>query len=61
MFTIENTLMEDLEFVLDLYRSAVKYQKEKGYNLWPEFERQLIEKEILVKRHYKIMNEGKIT
>ena len=60
MFTIEKSLPSDLEIILGLYRDAVKYQIEKGYNLWPEFEKSLIEKEINNQRHYKIMQEGKI-
>lgn len=60
MFTIEKSLSSNLEIILGLYRDAVKYQKEKGYNLWPEFERSLIEKEINENHHYKIMHEDKI-
>ena len=60
LFCIEKSLPADIETILGLYRAAVKYQKEKGYNLWPEFERSLIEKEILEQRHCKIMQGGKI-
>ena len=44
----------DIETIFSLYRAAVDYQRINGYNLWPEFERPLIEKEISEKRHYKI-------
>jgi ribosomal protein S18 acetylase RimI-like enzyme len=60
MFTIEKSLLNDLETILGLYRDAVKYQKEKGYNLWPEFEKALIEREINEQHHYKVIQEGKI-
>jgi|ERR1700756_5182772 len=60
MFTIEKSLRYDLEIILGIYRDAVKYQKEKGYNLWPEFEKSLIEKEIQEQRHYKIIQNDKI-
>ncbi|HXU25724.1 MAG TPA: GNAT family N-acetyltransferase [Bacteroidia bacterium] len=60
MFTIQISQPNDLEFILGLYRDAVKYQKEKGYNLWPEFEKSLIEKEIQGQSHYKITESGKI-
>jgi len=51
---ISNSSPEDIETIFKLYRSAVDYQKAKGYNLWPEFERELIEREIKEKRLYKI-------
>ena len=60
IFTIEKSSLNDLETILGLYRNAVKYQKEKGYNLWPEFEKSLIEKEINEQRHYKIIQENEI-
>lgn len=60
MFVIEKSLPTDLEIILGIYRDAVKYQKEKGYNLWPEFEKALIEKEIKEQHHYKITEAGKI-
>lgn len=60
MFTIEKSLSNNLDIILGLYRDAVKYQKEKGYNLWPEFEKSLIEKEIHEQHHYKIIQEDKI-
>jgi GNAT superfamily N-acetyltransferase len=46
--------MSDIETIFSTYRAAVDYQRAKGYNQWPEFERSLIEKEIGEKRHYKI-------
>jgi hypothetical protein len=33
----------------------VDFQRINGHNLWPEFERKLIEKEIAEKRHWKIV------
>jgi ribosomal protein S18 acetylase RimI-like enzyme len=60
MFIIEKSIESDLDIIFGLYRDAVKYQKEKGYNLWPEFERTLIEKEIQDKRHYKIIEADNI-
>src|SRR6202008_1369973 len=60
MLKTEKSLTDDLDDILGLYRSAIKYQKEKGYNLWPEFERSLIEKEISENRHYKITESGEI-
>ncbi|HWY37049.1 MAG TPA: GNAT family N-acetyltransferase [Bacteroidia bacterium] len=57
---ISNTGITDIEKVFYLYRAAVNYQRINGYNLWPEFERVLIENEIKEKRHYKITEANDI-
>lgn len=41
---IINTTGDDLEFIFHLFESAISYQKANGYNLWPAFSRELIEK-----------------
>jgi len=57
---IQHSTIEDIETAFTLYRAAVDYQRINGYNLWPEFERDLIEKEVLEKRHYKIREDKEI-
>jgi len=57
---INNSSLEDIETIFKLYRSAVDYQKAKGYNLWPEFEQKLIEQEINEKRLWKITEAEEI-
>ncbi len=52
---IINTNTNDLEIIFKLFDRAVEYQKKKGYELWPEFSRTLIETEIKEKRHFKII------
>ena len=37
---IENSSIQDLDFILDLYRSASAYQKERFISHWPEFDRE---------------------
>ena len=56
---ITNSSIEDLKIIFELFDSAIAYQKRKGYELWPQFSRQLIETEIKEKRHWKIM-EGDV-
>lgn len=58
---IEHSTQEDIESIFSLYRSAVEYQRAKGYNLWPEFDRTMVEKEISEKRNYKITEGNTIT
>lgn len=52
---IEPSTIQDIDEAFRLYRAAVDYQRINGYNLWPEFEYDLIKNEILEKRHYKII------
>src|ERR1700740_611734 len=57
---IINSNMEDLDSIFYLFSTAINYQKKKGYNLWPEFSRKMIEEEITEKRHWKIIEDRKI-
>lgn len=57
---IQNSNITDIEAIFSLYHAAVDYQRKNGYNLWPEFERGLIEKEISEKRNYKIIEGNEI-
>ncbi len=57
---IEPSEIQDLDPAMALYRAAVDYQRINGYNLWPEFDRALIENEIKEKRHYRIVEGNEI-
>lgn len=50
----------DLNFIFSLFESAIAYQRKNGYNLWPQFSRELIEKEMAEKRNWKIVTGNKI-
>jgi hypothetical protein len=52
---ITNSSLSDLDLIYSLYKSAIEYQKKKGFELWPLFERQLIETDIKENRHFKIL------
>lgn len=59
--TITNSNPKDIEEIFRLYKLATEYQKVTfPENQWPKFDRQLIEKEILENRQFKIMIEGRI-
>lgn len=59
--TITNSNPKDIEEIFRLYKLATEYQKVTfPENQWPEFERQLIEKEILENRQFKILIEDRI-
>lgn len=53
---IVNSEPADLDFIFHLFSSAIAYQQKNGYELWPQFSRELIETEIAEKRHWKIMH-----
>lgn len=57
---IEHSHINDIETIFGIYRAAIDYQRAHGYNLWPVFERSLIEKEIEEKRHYKITGDNRV-
>jgi len=55
---IENSTIEDLDFIFDLYKSATLYQKERYISCWPEFDRQMVINEILENRQWKMIIGG---
>jgi ribosomal protein S18 acetylase RimI-like enzyme len=57
---ISNSTINDLDTIFELFSSAIAYQKKKGFELWPEFSRRMIETEIREKRHWKISDNGTI-
>lgn len=57
---IENSILSDIDFILGLFKQAIEYQKAKGYNLWIEFDRTLIETKIRENRHFKIIDNNAI-
>lgn len=54
------TELKDLDLVFSLFDSAIGYQKSKGYDVWPQFSRQLIETEIMDCRSWKLVCENTI-
>jgi ribosomal protein S18 acetylase RimI-like enzyme len=57
---IQNSTIDDLEFIFDLYGSATAYQKERFISHWPEFDRDMVTNEIAEKRQWKLIIEGEI-
>lgn len=58
---IINSELKDLDLIFDLFDNAIQYQKENGYELWPQFSKALITTEIKEKRHWKIVEDSIIT
>ncbi len=57
---IINSADHDLDFIFRLFNDAIAYQQKNGYDLWPEFSKQLILAEIQEKRHWKIVQNNAI-
>ena len=57
---IENSMPSDVPRIFELYRIATSYMKSKNQVAWPEFERELITKEIKEQRQWKLIIEDKI-
>jgi GNAT superfamily N-acetyltransferase len=59
-YRFANSNPADIDTIFQLFDSAIEYQKKNGYDLWPQFERKLIEAEIAEKRHWKILHNGTV-
>ena len=57
---IKNSQMEDLNKIFDLYKIATDFQKMKSVVPWPEFDQELVKKEISEKRQWKIVIDNQI-
>ncbi len=57
---IQNSIIEDLDFILDLYKSATAYQKKRFISHWPEFEREMVVNEIVEKRQWKMIIDSEV-
>lgn len=58
---IQNSETTDIEAIFNLYRIATDYQRIKfPGNLWPTFERQMVETEIAEQRQWKMVIAGEI-
>ena len=57
---IQNSTIEDLEFIFALYKSATEYQKERFISHWPEFDQQMVINEILALKQWKMIIDEEV-
>jgi RimJ/RimL family protein N-acetyltransferase len=57
---ILNSKIEDINKIFKLYKIATNFQKTKSAVPWPNFDRELIRKEIHENRQWKIIIDGEI-
>lgn len=58
--TIDNCKITDINRIFELYKIATDFQKSKAVVHWPNFDRELIEREIKEKRQWKITIDNEI-
>lgn len=56
----QNTTLNDIELVFEIYEAAVEFQKARSHRAWLAFNREFIETEITENRNRKIMLDGEI-
>jgi len=57
---IENSTAKDIDEIFRLYGIATAYMKSKKKVAWPEFERSMVEREIVENRQWKLLIDGQI-
>jgi len=58
---IQNSTITDIDEIFRLYRLATEYMRAKpNVVVWPEFERTMVEQEIVEHRQWKLMIDDKI-
>jgi ribosomal protein S18 acetylase RimI-like enzyme len=58
---IENSKTTDIEEIFKLYGFAAAFQRTKvGVVVWPDFKRELVEKELEERRQWKLMIDGEV-
>ena len=60
-YTIEKSTLEDLDEIFERYTDAATFQRNKEtVVVWPNFDRTLVEKEILEGRQWKLIQNNSI-
>ena len=52
---ISRSDISDIDGIFRIFSEAIEYQRQRGFELWPIFEKKLIEAEINEGRHWKIV------
>ncbi len=57
---VYNSQIDDIDRIFELYKIATAFQNEKAMVAWPNFERELVEKEISENRQWKLIIDDQI-
>lgn len=58
MANVLNTELSDLEFIYELFEHSIRYQEERGFPVWKNYDREAIVKDIRERNQYKILVNG---
>ena len=58
--SIVNARHSDLEFMYWMFDQAIVYQKEKGFPVWPDYDREILKRDIEQQLQFKLLIEGEI-
>ncbi|HEY0772382.1 MAG TPA: GNAT family N-acetyltransferase [Sphingobacteriaceae bacterium] len=58
MANVLNTELSDLEFIYELFEHSIRYQEERGFPVWKNYDREAIVKDIRERNQYKILLNG---
>src|SRR5215212_2460767 len=54
-----NTMEDDIDLIFGLFEESIKYQEERGYPSWRNYDRNAVTNDIRNKNQYKIVIDGK--
>ena len=57
---IINSEIKDIDLIFDMYKEATDYQKERVIYHWPNFDRQMVKKELIEKRQFKLIIDNTV-
>ncbi len=57
---VENTTMADLESVYEFFDQSIRYQEAKGYNVWRNYDKGALVKDVETGNQYKITVNGQM-
>lgn len=60
MDIIQNTSIEDLDFIYHLFDEAIVYQKRKGFPVWKGYDKEVLKSDIANKQQFKIVDGNEI-
>jgi len=59
-YEVKHTTKDDLQLIYDLFEHSIKYQEQRGYPVWRNYDRNAIVKDIADKNQYKIVIDEKV-
>ncbi len=58
--TVVNTQTADLPFIYRLFDAAIMYQKRNGYPVWPDYDKAVLQQDVVDQRQFKVVSGDKI-